>query len=345
MKRFSAPFLVSAFVLTACPADGGTTSVESTSDTTGTATTNSDSSGTTEAPTTVNPTTPTSTTEPTTEPTTTDSTTEAPTTANPTVSSTTTDPTTGTTAEDTTATSTTDDSTTTGGAGVCGDGVVEGEESCDDSNLVTELSTAKKTPLTYDASSCIDDCSLVLSLCGDGTVDPGEACDDGNQDSYDDCTTSCTVNDKSYHAPCKRMCNQNCDTDVTSGTFTGCDNMEVPDGAEPVCYVSTKFMLAKRYFAEGECATTAQVCDGGLCPPNVGDFDGLTECPADTTLVVRHTETFGVKVDTKVCQKTCESDSDCRWNAFDSVWGAAGQFRCQTTADSNGVKICADGQN
>jgi cysteine-rich repeat protein len=201
-------------------------------------------------------------------------------------------------------------------------------------------------PLMYDAAACIDDCSLVLSLCGNGTVDAGEACDDGNQDSYDDCTTSCTINDKNYHAPCKRMCNQNCDTDVSSGTFTGCDNVEVPVGAEGVCYVSTKFQLAPRHFAEGECAATAQTCSGGiLCPPNIGDYNMLTECPAGTTLVDRTTMAAGITVKTKVCQKTCETDADCRWNAFDSVWAASGEFRCQVTANSNDVKICADAQN
>ena len=186
----------------------------------------------------------------------------------------------------------------------------------------------------------------MLALCGDGTVDAGEACDDGNQDSYDACTTSCTVNDKGYHAPCKRMCNQNCDTDVKSGTFTGCDNVEVPEGAEGVCYVSTKFALAPRHFAEGECAVTAQKCDGGfLCPPNIGNYDLLTDCPTGTTLIDRTTMAAGITVKTKTCQKVCESDSDCRWNAYDAIWTVPGQFRCQTTADSEGVKICADGQN
>jgi len=229
---------------------------------------------------------------------------------------------------------------------MCGNGVTDEGEACDDSNLTTELSMSTKPPLEYAAAQCIDDCSLVLALCGDGTVDAGEACDDGNQDSYDACTTSCTTNDKGYHAPCKRMCDKNCDTDVSSGTFTGCDNVEVPEGAQAVCYVSTKFALAPRHFAEGECAVTAQICEGGfLCPPNIGDYDLLMDCPAGTTLIDRTTMAAGITVKTKTCQKTCESDSDCRWNSYDAIWTVPGQFRCQTTADSKGVKICADGQN
>ncbi len=342
MQRLSAHFLVSALVLTACPGDSGTTTTGDPATTSGGSTTNDPSAGTDEPTTTVTPTTdPTgaSTTDPTgastTDPT-------GASTTDPTGASTT-DPT-GASTTDPTGASTTD-GTTTGGGGVCGDGAMEGDEACDDSNVTTELSKSGKPPLMYDASACIDDCSLVLALCGNGKMDPGEACDDGNQDSYDACTTSCTVNDKSFHAPCKRMCNQQCDTDVTSGTFTGCENMEVPANGKAVCYVSTKFQLAPRYFAEGECAVTAQKCSGLACPPKIGDYDLFKDCPAGTTLVDRETKALGVTVNTKVCQKVCESDADCRWNAYDTIWAKPGEFRCQVTADSKGVKICADAQN
>ncbi len=332
----------------ACPAESGTTT-DSTASTSGSSTSASttDPTATTGTPTTDTPTTGDPTTDPTatttTDPTATTTTTDptATTTTDPTATDGTTDGTTG----DTTDGTTTGD-TSTGGAGVCGDGMMDGAEACDDSNLKTEISTSKMAPLKYEAAACIDDCSLVLSLCGNGKMDPGEACDDGNQDSYDACTTSCTINDKSYHAPCKRMCQNQCDTDVSSGTFTGCDNMKVPANGKGVCYVSTKFVFAPRYFAEGECAATAQVCTGGfLCPPNIGNYDTFKDCPAGTTLIDRTTMAMGLTVKTKVCQKVCESDADCRWNSFDTIWGKSGEFRCQETPDSKGVKICADAQN
>ena len=353
MQRFSAPILVSVLVLAACPADSNTTVTATDPGSTGgsssgSSTNPSSPSSTGETPTTVEPTTAGPTTLEPTSDATTDATTGGTTTAGTTttgVESTT------TTGDGTTTTGdpsdgTTSDTSSGGVVGVCGDGMVEGDEACDDKNTKTEVSASKQPPLKYDAAACIDDCSLVLGLCGDGKVDPGEACDDGNGDSYDGCTTSCTLNDKGYHAPCKRMCDKNCDTDVSSGTFTGCDNMTVPAGAKAVCYVSTKFNLAPRYFAEGDCATTAQTCSGGpLCPPNIGNYDTLKSCPAGSTLIDRTTMSFGLTVKTKVCHKTCESDADCRWNAYDGVWAKPGQFRCQVTDDSMGVKICADGQN
>src|SRR5262249_21342749 len=59
----------------------------------------------------------------------------------------------------------------------CGDGIVEkGIEACDDGN-------------TVDTDGCRNNCSL--PSCGDGVVSMGEECDDGNKDDTDDCTSRC----------------------------------------------------------------------------------------------------------------------------------------------------------
>ncbi len=60
----------------------------------------------------------------------------------------------------------------------CGDGVVEGDEACDDANA-------------QDDDDCAD---CEVATCGDGFVRVGfEACDDGNQDDSDDCTRRCAL--------------------------------------------------------------------------------------------------------------------------------------------------------
>ena len=85
----------------------------------------------------------------------------------------------GTTAADTGPPPTTTDSdgpATTNPEPVCGNGVVEGAEKCDDGN-------------TDDADDCTAACEA--ARCGDGIVQPGEACDDGNTDDADDCTATC----------------------------------------------------------------------------------------------------------------------------------------------------------
>jgi cysteine-rich repeat protein len=63
-------------------------------------------------------------------------------------------------------------------APVCGDGIVDTGEQCDDGN-------------TNNSDDCRNDCTV--PVCGDGIVDTGEQCDDGNIVSGDDCEDDCTV--------------------------------------------------------------------------------------------------------------------------------------------------------
>lgn len=77
----------------------------------------------------------------------------------------------------------------------CGDGIVAGEEPCDDGD-------------TNDTNGCNMDCSAVTpgwtcdstggpascqTVCGDGVATDDEECDDANLDSYDGCGPLCTV--------------------------------------------------------------------------------------------------------------------------------------------------------
>lgn len=62
--------------------------------------------------------------------------------------------------------------------GVCGNGVVDGGEQCDDANL---------TPGDGCSAYCRNE------VCGNGTVDSGEQCDDGNSIGGDGCGSLCTI--------------------------------------------------------------------------------------------------------------------------------------------------------
>ncbi len=61
--------------------------------------------------------------------------------------------------------------------GVCGDGVQDAGEGCDDGDDNGEAAVC--TPLCQPAQ------------CGDGFVGPGEGCDDGNDADNDECTSAC----------------------------------------------------------------------------------------------------------------------------------------------------------
>jgi cysteine-rich repeat protein len=89
---------------------------------------------------------------------------------------------------------------------LCGNGVVEGNEECDDGNntdgdgCASDCTVESVGPEICDNNidddmdgviDCLDpDCSndpACSSQCGDGVVDAGEACDDGNRDNTDGC--------------------------------------------------------------------------------------------------------------------------------------------------------------
>jgi cysteine-rich repeat protein len=61
---------------------------------------------------------------------------------------------------------------------LCGNGIVERGEQCDDGNNIS-------------GDSCDRYCRAAGSTCGNGTLERGEECDDGNNNSNDSCTNIC----------------------------------------------------------------------------------------------------------------------------------------------------------
>src|SRR5215831_20596401 len=82
---------------------------------------------------------------------------------------------------------------------VCGDGVVQAPELCDDGNLV-------------DGDGCDSNCTP--TGCGNGIVTAGEECDDGNLVSGDCCSAQC-MNEN--HPP------------VCDGAFASVDDLWPPN--------------------------------------------------------------------------------------------------------------------
>ncbi len=63
---------------------------------------------------------------------------------------------------------------------LCGNGVLEANEICDDGNQ-------------FDDDGCTRQCLPTSNepFCGDGNIDPGEICDDGNRNDLDGCNNAC----------------------------------------------------------------------------------------------------------------------------------------------------------
>ena len=72
---------------------------------------------------------------------------------------------------------------------LCGDGVVQGSEQCDDGNAM-DNDGCSATCLTETKGGGLIDV-VDLPVCGDSLVQGTEQCDDGNQVSGDGCSSSC----------------------------------------------------------------------------------------------------------------------------------------------------------
>lgn len=124
-----------------------------------------------------------------------------------------------TTAPGTTSTTATSTTTTTGPE-VCGDGVIQADEACDDGAG------------NGDTQPCRSDCTL--SICGDGLLCSGcavpETCDDGNQIGDDACSLDC------QQTKCGNL--------ALNGTEE-CDdgNQIAGDGCSARCLVEQQFMF------------------------------------------------------------------------------------------------------
>jgi hypothetical protein len=231
----------------------------------------------------------------------------------------------------------------------CGDGYWDtgAGEHCDDGNALTESCTSE--PM----GSCVRDCSIRQDTCGNGILEPeyGEACDDGDTDSFDGCTTSCTVNDGGIGSPC--TCTGTCPVaNPTAGTITGCSSVVAPTGSLVGCAHSGTISGNRLYFASGFCLPYAHRCrPAWMCglagiPSTVGNYDAFVgPCPAGSILMQYSVSSSGVTLETKSCQKVCTTDADCRWNEYDSYWRACGHYECMPSPSTPGINVCFDSQS
>ncbi|MFT6399064.1 MAG: cysteine-rich repeat protein [Bradymonadia bacterium] len=76
---------------------------------------------------------------------------------------------------------------------VCGDGIINGEETCDDEGTAS-LDGCDDLCAVEGGYECTGEPSLCLiPACGDGVRNADESCDDGNLDDGDGCTSECFI--------------------------------------------------------------------------------------------------------------------------------------------------------
>jgi CSLREA domain-containing protein len=146
---------------------------------------------------------------------------------------------------------------------VCGDGLLDGGEECDDANAL-------------DGDGCDSNCTV--TGCGNGVLTSGEECDDGNTVDIDGCTQSCTTcGNGMVSAPetcddANLVSDDGCDANCTT---TGCGNGVVTTGEQcddrnsiggDCCDAVCQLEAAASPCTDDGFGCTSDLCDGaGTC--------------------------------------------------------------------------------
>ncbi|MBV1862021.1 MAG: hypothetical protein KUG77_26605 [Nannocystaceae bacterium] len=182
------------------------------------------------------------------------------------------------------STSTTTDTESSGSTGkhgaVCGDGVVQGDEACDDRG---------------ETQTCNLDCTV--AECGDGVTNEaaGETCDDAGDSQT--CDADCTVaecGDMTVNEAASETCDDGSETDVCNAdcTVAECGDGVLNETAGETCDDGGESAICDTDCTQAECgdglinASAAEECEGGpgcsdacivTCAPFAADlFDANT---------------------------------------------------------------------
>jgi cysteine-rich repeat protein len=126
--------------------------------------------------------------------------------------------------------------------GLCGNGVPEAGEGCDDDNATSGdgcSSTCSVEP-SYFCSGAPSVC--VPSVCGNGQTESGESCDQGNVVSGDGCSGICTIEPGYTCSGQPSICTSECGDGIIAGSES-CDqgNVVSGDGCSAACTVEPGF--------------------------------------------------------------------------------------------------------
>jgi cysteine-rich repeat protein len=152
----------------------------------------------------------------------------------------------------------------------CGDGILQGNEACDDGNNVPNDGCSPDC--TVDGGyTCTGQPSHCTLNCGNGVLDAGEECDDGNTNNGDGCNSSCFVESGYSCSGTPSHCTHTCGNGQLDGSEQ-CDdgNTNNGDGCSNTCHVEPG------YNCSGSPSTCTFVCGNGTFQNGETCDDGNT---------------------------------------------------------------------
>ena len=180
---------------------------------------------------------------------------------------------------------------------VCGNGVPEPGEACDDGNAES-------------GDGCSPTCQ---SECGNGRVDGGEQCDDGNPWDGDGCSTACRWEPRCGDGIVQAGRGEECD-DGRNGDNRG-------DGCRDDC---TANACGDGRLDAGESCDDGNVADGDGCDANCVDEDGAAVCGNGILETAEQCDDGNLVADDAcdaLCQRPCRgADANIVWDANDHCY-------------------------
>ncbi len=156
------------------------------------------------------------------------------------------------------------------GDSVCGNGIIEPGEECDDGNTLSG-DGCSATCRIEQGWECTGEPSVCVTVCGDGLIRGNEECDDGNTSPGDGCSSGCRIEEGWNCTGEPSVCNPICGDGIIVGNEE-CDdgNTESGDGCNHVCRIESGW----------ECFSEPSICN-----PICGDglIRGDEECDDGNT--------------------------------------------------------------
>ena len=216
---------------------------------------------------------------------------------------------------------------------VCGDGVIEGAETCDDNNTASGDGCSD---ICQEESgwTCTGEPSVCTEVCGDGVIEGAETCDDNNTASGDGCSDICQEESGWTCNGEPSACTEDpvCGDGVIEGAETCDDNNTASgDGCSDICQEESGWTCTDE---PSVCCIGDQTVVDGVCtdPECIGDQTVVDGVCVDPTCEGDQAVIDGICVDTDEVVLSAQKDNTIFEESDTQSCGACTTFFVGNTA-------------